>query len=52
MSAELLFTPFFLEYNIPLPVSDCAGNLFRIMLHVFKIALKYNCARTETSALV
>ena len=51
-NAELLFTLFLLEHNIPLSVSDHAGNLFRAMFPDSKISQKYGCARTKTSALV
>lgn len=52
MNAELLFTSFLVEHNVPLSVSDHAGNLFRAMFPDSKIAQKYGCARTKTTALV
>lgn len=50
--AELLFTSFLVEHNIPLAVSDHAAHLFRAMFPDSAIAKKYGCARTKTSALV
>lgn len=51
-NAEMLFTSFLVEHNIPLAVSDHAGHLFRAMFPDSAIAKKYGCARTKTSALV
>ena len=49
--AELLFTNFLIEHNLPLATADHAGPLFRKMFPDSKIAEKYACARTKTTAL-
>lgn len=50
--AELLFTTFLVEHNLPLACSDHSGELFRKMFPDSKIATKYGCARTKTGAVV
>ncbi|KAJ8389034.1 hypothetical protein AAFF_G00124310 [Aldrovandia affinis] len=49
--AELCFTGFTVEHNLPIAASDHAGPLFRKMFPDSKIAMKYGCARTKTSAI-
>lgn len=51
-NAELLFTSFLIEHNLPIGCSDHAGPLFRKMFPDSAIAKKYGCARTKTSAIV
>lgn len=50
--AELLFTAFIAEHNLPISCSDHAGPLFRKMFPDSKIAMKYGCGRTKTSAML
>lgn len=51
-NAELLFTTFLVEHNLPLACSDHAGQLFKKMFPDSKIASKYGCARTKTGSLI
>ena len=46
-NAEILFTNFLIEHNVPIAVSDHAGPLFRKMFPDSEIAKKYGCARTK-----
>ena len=50
--AELLFTSFLIEHNIPLSVSSHAGPLFRQMFLKDEIAKRYRCGRPKTTAIV
>jgi hypothetical protein len=50
--AEILFTNFLIEHNVPIAVSDHAGPLFRKMFPDSEIAKKYGCARTKTTAII
>lgn len=50
--AELLFTSFLVEHNLPLAVADHAKDLFKAMFTDSNIAKKFTCGRTKTSALV
>lgn len=50
--AEVLFTSFLLEHNIPLAAADHAGPLFKNMFPDSNEAKKYSCGRTKTSYLV
>ncbi|XP_071507007.1 uncharacterized protein [Diadema antillarum] len=50
--AELLFSGFIVEHNLPISVSDHAGPLFQKMFPDSKVASKYGCARTKTSAII
>ena len=50
--AEVMFTAFLGEHNVPLAASDHAGNLFRSMFPNNDIAEAYSCARTKTAAIV
>lgn len=50
--AEVLFTSFLLEHNIPLAAADHAGPLFKNMFLDSKEAKKYSCGRTKSSYLV
>ena len=52
ISAEVKFTAFLLEHNLPLAVADRAGPLFRSMFPDSKIASYYGCARTKTTSIV
>jgi len=45
INAELLFTSFVVEHNLPLSVADHAGPLFRKMFPGSAIAQKYGCGR-------
>lgn len=52
LKAELLFTSFISEHNLPISCSDHAGPLFRKMFPDSKIASKYGSGRTKTTALL
>lgn len=52
IKAELLFTSFLVEHNIPLSAADHVGPLFRKMFPKSEVAKQYGCARTKTSALI
>ena len=47
--AELLFTGFLVEHNLPLSTADHAAKLFRNMFPDSKIVNKYRCGRTKTT---
>ena len=51
IGAEVKFTGFLLEHNLPIAASDHAGPLFRSMFPDSKIAHYYGCARTKTSII-
>ena len=51
INAEVLFTTFILEHNLPFEVAAHAGNLFRSMFPDSEIAKKYGCAPTKTVAI-
>ena len=46
IGAEVKFTGFLLEHNLPIAASDHAGPLFKSMFPDSKIAHYYGCART------
>ena len=50
--AEPLFTGFIWEHNLPIAATDHAGPLFKKMFPDSKIASKYSCARTKTTAVL
>lgn len=52
INAELLFTNFISEHNLPISCSDHAGPLFQKMFPDSKIAAKYGCSHTKTTALL
>ena len=52
ISAELLFSRFIVEHNLPLAVSDHATKLFRQMFPDSQIAKSFQCGRTKMTALV
>ena len=51
IKAEVMFTDFLIEHNIPLAVADHAGPLFRKMFGDSKIAAQYSCAQTKTRSI-
>jgi len=51
-NAEVLFTGFILEYNLPFQAAVHAGPPFRMMFPDSEIAKKYGCAATKTAAIV
>lgn len=51
-NAEMLFTSFLVEHNLPIRSADHAGPLFRAMFPDSKIAKKYSCARTKSTVLI
>ncbi|KAJ8875922.1 hypothetical protein PR048_023830 [Dryococelus australis] len=50
--AEVLFTTFLVEHNLPLAVSDHVGPLLKVMCPDSKIIHKYSCKRIKTTAIV
>ena len=51
-NAELLWTNFITEHNLPVSVSDHFGPLVRNMFPDSKIASKFQCGHTKTAALI
>ena len=51
-TAELYFTSFLVEHNLPLASADHFSELCKKMFPDSKIAAKYSSARTKTTALV
>jgi hypothetical protein len=49
--AEVLFTQFVVEHNIPVAASDHCSKLFRAMFPDSKVASQYACGRTKTTAI-
>ena len=49
MKAELLFTGFICEHNLPISTADQAGKLLNAMFPDSKIVKKYSCGRTKTT---
>ena len=52
IQAELYFTAFLIEHNVPLAAADHAGPLFRKMFPSCDVAKRYGCARTKSTAIV
>lgn len=52
INAEVLFSEFLIEHNLPIAVADHAGPLFRAMFPDSEIAKKYGSGRTKTGALI
>ena len=52
INAEVLFTKFIVENNLPIAISDNCGRLFKRMFPDSKIARKYGCGRTKTTAII
>ena len=50
--AEVLYSFYIIEHNLPIACADHAGALFKAMFPDSKIASKYACARTKTSAII
>ena len=50
--AEVTFTNFIVENNLPIAVADNAGKLFRKMFPDSECAAKYGCGRTKTTAIL
>lgn len=51
-NAEVLYTGYILEHNLPFEAAAHAGPLFRKMFPDSEIAKKYGCAATKTAAIV
>ena len=49
--AEVLWTQFVIEKNLPLSMSDDFGSLLKQMCKDSEIAKKFSCARTKTRAI-
>ena len=47
--AEILFSGFLVEHNLPLATADHTSKLFKSMFPDSKIETKYSCGRTKTS---
>lgn len=52
INAEVLFTGYILEHNLPFEASSHAGPLFRKMFPDSEVAKKYGCSSTKTSAII
>ena len=52
ISAELLFSRFLVEHNVPIAVSDHATKLFKAMFPDSEIAKHYQSSRTKTTSLI
>ena len=52
VSAELLFTRFVVEHNLPIAVADHVTKLMPVMFPDSEIAKKFRCSRTKTTALI
>ena len=53
MKAELLFSGFLVEHNLPLSIADhTAKKLFRKMFPDSKITYKYWCGHTKTTTML
>ena len=52
MVAELYFTCFIVEHNLPFASSDHFTNLCKVMFPDSQIAQRYACGRTKTKAIV
>lgn len=52
MRAEVLFSNFVAEHNIPFLVADCFTRLCKAMFPDSKIASKFSCSRTKTTQIV
>jgi hypothetical protein len=50
--AEVLFSEFLVEHNIPLSVTEHTGQLFRKMFSDSQIAKKYSAGPTKTRSIV
>ena len=50
--AEMLFTHFLIERNLPVAVSDYASPLLKQMFGDSKVAAKYGCGRAKTTAII
>lgn len=52
VSAEVKFTAFIAEHNLPIEVSSHASELFRTMFPDSEIAKSYHCGPTKTSSIL
>ena len=52
IKAEVLFTQFLFEHNIPIAAADHAAPLFRQMFHDSDVAKKYGSARAKSTAII
>ena len=50
--AEMLYTSYLIEHNLPISYSDHAGALCKAMFPDSQIASKYASARTKTMAVI
>ncbi|KAJ8043481.1 hypothetical protein HOLleu_10580 [Holothuria leucospilota] len=50
--AEVLFSDFIVEHNLPIAFADHVGPLLRKMFPDSETAKKYGCARTKTTAIL
>ena len=50
--AELYFTRFVVEHNLPFAVADHFNKLCSVMFPDSKVAAEFSCGRTKTAALV
>lgn len=50
--AEVVFTKFLIDRNLPLAISDDVGDVLRSMFPNSEECKKYSCGRTKTTAIV
>ena len=50
--AEMLFTHFLVEHNIPIAIADHARQLSKEMFGDSKVSSKYGCGRTKTTSII
>jgi hypothetical protein len=51
LTAEVLWSRFIVEHNLPISASDHATRLFKIMFSDSEIAKRFRSSRTKTTAL-
>ena len=52
IKAEVKFTEFIIEHNLPFVVAGHAGHLFKQMFPDSKISKQFACGRTKTAAII
>lgn len=52
LTAEVLWSRFIVEHNLPISASDHATRLFKIMFSDSEIAKRFRSSRTKTTALI
>lgn len=52
INAEVTFTKFIIEKNLPIAIADDVGDLLRTMFPKYSELKNYRCARTKTTAII